>query len=70
MWHEIKTWSYVELVSSPKCAKCPSKCFLRLRETHNALQLPVFLLFLFFCQRYPEYWGIRSKKLFYRPPNS
>ena len=39
----------------------------RLRETHNALQLSVFFfLFLFFCQRYPEYWGIRSKKLFYR----
>ena len=41
---------------------------LRLRETHNALQLPVFFFFfLFFCQRYPEYRGIRSKKLFYRP---
>ena len=39
--------------------------FLRLRETHNALQLPVFFFFLFFCKRYPEYRGIRSKKLFY-----
>ena len=32
--------------------------FLRLRETHNGLQLPVFLfffLFLFFCQPCPEY---------------
>ena len=34
---------------------------LRLREMHNALQLPVF--FLFFCQPYPEYRGIRSEKL-------
>ena len=39
---------------------------MRLRETHNALQLLVlFFFFLFFCQRYREYWGIRSKK----PPN-
>ena len=48
--------------------------FLRLRETHNALQLPVFFFFTFFfswlCQRYGEYRDIRSKKLFYRPPNS
>ena len=43
---------------------------LRLCETHNALQLPVFFFFLFFCQRYPEYRGIRSKKIFYRPPKS
>ena len=47
---------------------------LRLRETHNALQLPVFFFsffsFSFFCQRYPEYRGIRSKRLFYRPPKS
>ena len=34
------------------------------------LQLPVFFLFLFFCQRYPEYRRIRSIKLFYRPPKS
>ena len=39
---------------------------LRLRETHNGLQLPLFFFF-FFCQRYPEY---QSKKLFYRPSNS
>ena len=39
---------------------------LRLRETHNGLQLPVFFFF-FFCQRYPEY---QSKELFYRPSNS
>ena len=41
--------------------------FLRLRETHNALQLPVFihfLLLLFATQRYPEYQEIRSKKHF------
>ena len=36
---------------------------LRLRETHNALQLHGFF-FLFFCQRYPEYRGFQSKKLF------
>ena len=30
----------------------------------------VFFLLLFFCQRYPKYWWIRSKKLFYRPPKS
>ena len=33
--------------------------FLRLRVTHKTLQLPVFffcLLFLFFCQPYPEFW--------------
>ena len=43
------------------------KSLLRLRETHNALQLPVFFFFfLFFCQRYPEYRRIRNKKLFYR----
>ena len=39
---------------------------LRLRETHNALQLPVFFFFLFFCQLYPEYRGIRSKKTILR----
>ena len=48
--------------------------FLRLRETHNALQLRGFFFFflflLSFCQRYQEYRGIRRKKLFYRPPNS
>ena len=46
---------------------------LRLGETHNALQLPMFLFFFsfsFFCQCYPEYWRIRGKKLFYRPPES
>ena len=47
---------------------------LHLREAHNALQCPVFFLFFFFflifCQPYPEYLGIRSKKLFYRPSNS
>ena len=50
------------------------KCYLhgkllRLHETHNTLQLPVFF-FLFFCQPYPEYRGIRSKKIFNRPLNS
>ena len=47
--------------------------FLRLGETHNALQLPVPFFFSFFswlCQRYPEYQEIWSKKLFYSPPNS
>ena len=41
---------------------------LHLRETHNALQLPVFFFsfFSFFCQPYPEYRGIRSNKLLYR----
>ena len=43
---------------------------LRLRETHNALQLPVFFFFSFFCWPYPEYRGIRRKKLFYKPLNS
>ena len=38
---------------------------LRLRETHNALQLHgFFFFFLFSCQRYPEYRGFQSKKLF------
>ena len=37
---------------------------------HNALELPVFFFFLIFSQPYPEYWGIQSKKLFYRPSNS
>ena len=31
-------------------------------ETDNALLSPVFLSF--FCQPYPKYWGIRSKKYF------
>ena len=55
-----------------RCLQMYSDNFLRLRETHNALQLPVFFFsfFLFFCQPYPEYQGIRSKKLFYRPSNS
>ena len=47
---------------------------LRFRETHSALQLPVLLFFFIFfswlCQCYPEFRGIWSKKLFYRPPNS
>ena len=46
--------------------------FLRWRETHNALQLPVFFFpfFSFFSQPYLEYREIRSKKIFYRPSNS
>ena len=41
---------------------------LRLRETQNALQLPVFF-FLSLCQSFREYRGIGTKKLFYRPWN-
>ena len=38
---------------------------LRLRETNNALQLPVFFFFFsFFGHPHPEYRGIRSKNLF------
>ena len=38
---------------------------MRLRETHNALKLPMFFFFfLFFCQLYPEYRGISSKNYF------
>ena len=37
---------------------------LRLRETNNALQLPVFFFFSFFGHPHPEYRGIRSKNLF------
>ena len=63
-FHDIKTLLCLIIVAM----------FLRLRETHNALQLRGFFFFflflLFFCQRYQEYRGIRSKKLFYRPPNS
>ena len=63
-FHDIKTLLCLIIVAM----------FLRLRETHNALQLRgfifFFLFFLFFCQRYQEYRGIRRKKLFYRPPNS
>ena len=35
---------------------------LRLRETHNTLQLSVFFFsfFSFFCKPYLKYWGIRS----------
>ena len=43
--------------------------FLCLCEMHNALQLLVFF-FLFFFQSYLEYWGVWSKKILYRPPNS
>ena len=43
---------------------------LLLRETHSTFQLPAFSFLSFFCQPYPEYWGIRSKKLFYRPSNT
>ena len=43
--------------------------FLRLHETLNTLQLPVFF-FLLLCQAYPEYRGIRSESLFYRLQNS
>ena len=45
-----------------------AKLWLRLRETHNALQLLVlfFFFFSFFYQPYPEYRTIRGKKLFYR----
>ena len=49
------------------------KRFLRLRETHGALRLPVFFFsffsfffFSWFCQPYLEYREIWSKKLFYR----
>ena len=41
--------------------------FLRLRERHNALQLPVFFFvffFLFFCQHYPEYREFGAKSYF------
>ena len=37
---------------------------LRLRETNNALQLPVFFFFSFFGHPHSEYRGIRSKNLF------
>ena len=47
---------------------------MRSRETHNALQLPVFFFSFFsftcLCQRCPEYREIQSKTLFDRPPNS
>ena len=51
--------------------RCHSGCLeylksflLRLRETNNTLQLPVFFFFSFFCQPYSEYRGIRSKNYF------
>ena len=46
-----------------------SRCcvpFLRLRETHNALQLPVFFFFFFFLflsQPCPEYRGNSEQKI-------
>ena len=47
---------------------------LQFCEMRNALQLPVFFflfsLLSFFCQLYLEYWGIQSKKIFYRPSKS
>ena len=36
----------------------------------NTLQLPVFFFFSFFCQPYPNYQGIQSKKIFSRLSNS
>ena len=42
--------------------------FLRLLENQNALHLPVFSVF--FSTAFPEYRGIWSKKIFYRPSNS
>ena len=33
-------------------------------------KITMLLRSLFFCQPYPEYRGIRSKRLFYRPLNS
>ena len=33
---------------------------LRLRKTQNALQLPVFFFFSFFCQRYVGYRNYKS----------
>ena len=63
--------------SPPNCAPLKRKrgensisnLLLRLRETRNALELPVFFffsfLFLWLCQRYPEYQEIRSKKYCY-----
>ena len=35
-------------------SKAAGKIYLRLRETHNALQLSAFFFLLFFCQRYPN----------------
>ena len=42
------------------------------RNAHNALHLCVFFFsfFLFFCQPYPKYQPIWSKKIFYRLSNS
>ena len=70
---EILTISEEQLVTLIRNEPSITLMLLRLRETHNALQLPVFFFFSFFsffCQPYPEYRGIRSNKLFYRPLNS
>ena len=52
--------NYIIFISSTFCV-----C-----ETHNALQFPVLFFFSLLYQCYPEYQGIRSKKLFYRPSKS
>ena len=58
----------------PKFCDSFNESLLRLRETRNALKLSVFFFSFFsfslFCQRYPKYREIRSKKLLYRPSNS
>ena len=63
-WHSLYLKRYDSLIHYV--------ILLHLREMHNTLQLPVFLFsfFSFFCQPYPEYRRIRSKKIFYRPSNS
>ena len=39
---------------------------LLLHEEHNALHLCVFFsFFLFFCQSYPKYWKMPSKKKYF-----
>ena len=54
-------------IYSISCLVKRHKILLLLRETHNALHLPVFFFsfFSFFWQPYLKYRRIRSKKIFY-----
>ena len=45
------------------CTSTNRSCLLRLRETNNSLQLPVFLLYFFcwfLCQPCPWFWNCKS----------
>ena len=63
-WISLNHWGQLQYYSLTFVASSKLQFLLRERETRDALQLLVFFFsfFSFFCQPYPEYREIWSKK--------